>query len=107
MMIEVVPRLPNGGGGPTHAFVILGRSRREAAGVEGAANHAFVILGRSKERSDAARPWDPCRYLAAVLLRTGTVAAGEARAVARFVLRHAAAEVVGDADVDRAALLVA
>ncbi|RWC24802.1 MAG: hypothetical protein EOS51_02640, partial [Mesorhizobium sp.] len=55
MMIEVVPRLPNGGGGPTHAFVILGRSRREAAGVEGAANHAFVILGRSKERSDAAQ----------------------------------------------------
>ncbi|BAV46268.1 Uncharacterized protein MLTONO_1365 [Mesorhizobium loti] len=36
-------------------FVILGRSRREASCVEGAANHNFVILGRSKERSDAAQ----------------------------------------------------
>ncbi|RWO30135.1 MAG: hypothetical protein EOS10_19595 [Mesorhizobium sp.] len=50
-----LPPLPNGASGPTHAFVILGRSRREAAFIESAANHAFVILGRSKERSDAAQ----------------------------------------------------
>ncbi|TIL68110.1 MAG: hypothetical protein E5Y77_10460 [Mesorhizobium sp.] len=50
-----LPPLPDGASGPTHAFVIVGRSRREAACAEGAANYAFVILGRSKERSDAAQ----------------------------------------------------
>ncbi|RWQ05491.1 MAG: hypothetical protein EOS82_28975 [Mesorhizobium sp.] len=50
-----LPPLPHGASGPTHAFVIVGRSRREAACAEGPANYAFVILGRSKERSDAAQ----------------------------------------------------
>ncbi|CAH2408461.1 conserved hypothetical protein [Mesorhizobium escarrei] len=45
----------SGEGAVTRAFVILGRSSREAAFIESAANHAFVILGRSKERSDAAQ----------------------------------------------------
>ncbi|TIM25004.1 MAG: hypothetical protein E5Y61_26635, partial [Mesorhizobium sp.] len=46
-----LPPLPDGASGPTHAFVIPGRSRREATGVEGAATHAFVILGRSSREA--------------------------------------------------------
>ncbi|CCV14855.1 hypothetical protein MESS4_710085 [Mesorhizobium sp. STM 4661] len=50
---DELPPLPVGEA--FHDFVILGRSSREAACIEGATKHAFVILGRSKERSDAAQ----------------------------------------------------
>ncbi|TIW40049.1 MAG: hypothetical protein E5V71_13570, partial [Mesorhizobium sp.] len=52
---------------------------RKPPGLAEASLH-FVIPGRSKERSDAAQTLGSMRYLAAVLLRTGTVAAGEAPA---------------------------
>ena len=39
-----------------YPFVILGRSRREAACAKGAANPAFVILGRSKREAACADP---------------------------------------------------
>ncbi|TIT80433.1 MAG: hypothetical protein E5W57_02740 [Mesorhizobium sp.] len=46
---------------PARAFVVPGRSARDAACVKGAANHAFVILGRSTREAAFAslRPPSP------------------------------------------------